>query len=226
MGHSSCDQNFEDLMLWRALEQIEHGFYIDAGVGPPDADSVTRLFSKHGRRGINIEVNPELFAELAERRPSDVNLNLAVGAREGVVTINFVKDGGSGLPTIQDDYARLHHVQGWETEPATVSQFTLTTGPGICRPITTSISVRPTSKAMKRRFWREMTGRGIGRGSCSWRRPAPISSRPMSDRFFPAERRDPGPCFSTRQYLEAHALPLGTNSTIHYRFNRPHQPAR
>ncbi len=122
----SYAQNFEDVMLWRALGQIERGFYIDAGAWSPDADSVTRLFSERGWRGINIEPNPEVFAKLAERRPIDVNLNLAVGAREGLATINFVKDGGSGLSTMQDDYARLHQAQGWETEPATVSQSTLT----------------------------------------------------------------------------------------------------
>jgi FkbM family methyltransferase len=122
----SYAQNFEDVMLWRALGQIEGGFYVDAGAWSPDADSVTRLFSERGWRGINIEPNPELFAKLAERRPNDVNLNLAVGAREGLATINLVKDGGSGLSTMRDDYARLHQAQGWEIHQATVSQSTLT----------------------------------------------------------------------------------------------------
>ena len=114
-------------MLWRVLGQIERGFYIDAGAWSPDADSVTRLFSERGWRGINIEPNRELFAKLAERRPDDVNLNLAVGARECLATINLVKDGGSGLSTMRDDYARLHQAQGWEIEQATVSQSTLST---------------------------------------------------------------------------------------------------
>jgi FkbM family methyltransferase len=123
----SYAQNFEDVMLWRALGQIERGFYIDVGAWSPDADSVTKLFSERGWRGINIEPNPELFAKLAERRPNDVNLNLAVGAKDGLATINFVKDGGSGLSTMLDEYTRLHQAQGWETEPAIVSQSTLTT---------------------------------------------------------------------------------------------------
>jgi FkbM family methyltransferase len=121
----SYAQNFEDVMLWRALGQVERGFYVDAGAWSPDADSVTRLFSERGWRGINIEPNPELFAKLAERRPNDVNLNLAVGAREGLATINLVKNGGSGLSTMRDDYAQLHQAQGWEIERATVTQSTL-----------------------------------------------------------------------------------------------------
>jgi FkbM family methyltransferase len=127
MGLISYAQNFEDVMLWRALGQIERGFYVDAGAWSPDADSVTKLFSERGWRGINIEPNPELFAELAERRPNDVNLNLAVGAREGLAIIHLVKNGGSGLSTMRDDYAQLRQAQGWEIEQATVSQSTLTT---------------------------------------------------------------------------------------------------
>jgi FkbM family methyltransferase len=127
MGLISYAQNFEDVMLWRALGQIERGFYVDAGAWSPDADSVTKLFSERGWRGINIEPNPELFAELAERRPNDVNLNLAVGAREGLAIIHLVKNGGSRLSTMRDDYAQLRQAQGWEIEQATVSQSTLTT---------------------------------------------------------------------------------------------------
>ena len=129
MGLISYAQNFEDVMLWRALGQIERGFYVDAGAWSPDADSVTRLFSERGWRGINIEPNPELFAKLFERRPNDVNLNLAVGEGEGegLATINLVKTGGSDLSTMRDDYAQLHQAQGWEIEQATVSQSTLTT---------------------------------------------------------------------------------------------------
>jgi FkbM family methyltransferase len=127
MGLISYAQNFEDVMLWRALGQIERGFYVDAGAWSPDTDSVTRLFSERGWRGINIEPNPGIFAKLAEGRPNDVNLNLAVGAREGLATIHLVKNGGSGLSTMRDDYAQLCQARGCEIEQATVSQSTLTT---------------------------------------------------------------------------------------------------
>jgi hypothetical protein len=44
-------------------------------------------------------------------------------------------------------------------------------------------------------------------------------------RYGAAEGRDPGPYFSTRQYLEVHALPPGSNPIIHYALNHPRQPA-
>jgi hypothetical protein len=40
----SYAQNFEDVLLWRALRQVRNGFYIDVGAAHPDIDSVTRAF--------------------------------------------------------------------------------------------------------------------------------------------------------------------------------------
>ena len=55
MSIISYAQNFEDVMLWRALGQIEHGFYIDIGAQDPIIDSVSLAFYEHGWRGIHVE---------------------------------------------------------------------------------------------------------------------------------------------------------------------------
>ncbi|HZF37393.1 MAG TPA: FkbM family methyltransferase, partial [Blastocatellia bacterium] len=44
MSFISYAQNFEDVMLWRALKHIDRGFYIDVGANDPDLDSVTKAF--------------------------------------------------------------------------------------------------------------------------------------------------------------------------------------
>lgn len=54
----SYAQNFEDVMLMRALASIEKGFYIDVGAAWPDQDSVTKAFYEKGWLGVNIEPNP------------------------------------------------------------------------------------------------------------------------------------------------------------------------
>ena len=54
----SYAQNFEDVILWRALRDVPNGFYIDIGAGHPVADSVTMHFYEHGWRGINVEPDP------------------------------------------------------------------------------------------------------------------------------------------------------------------------
>jgi hypothetical protein len=44
MSFISYAQNFEDVMLWRALQHVERGFYIDVGANDPTIDSVTKAF--------------------------------------------------------------------------------------------------------------------------------------------------------------------------------------
>jgi len=76
---TSFAQNFEDVLLRRALQDIEHGFYVDIGASDPTVHSVTRWFYNCGWRGVNVEPNPEAFAQLVERRPRDINLDCAIG---------------------------------------------------------------------------------------------------------------------------------------------------
>ena len=104
MTFISYAQNFEDVMLRRALRHVENGFYIDVGAWSPDTDSVTRAFYERGWSGINVEPNPEFHAQLQERRARDRNLCLAVGDREGSLTMNFL--GNPGLSTHTPHYLR------------------------------------------------------------------------------------------------------------------------
>jgi FkbM family methyltransferase len=90
----SYAQNFEDVILWRALKDIPNGLYIDVGAWSPDIDSVTRAFYEHGWRGINIEPNPEFISLYKERRPEDINLSLAVSTKTGVESILFFENPG------------------------------------------------------------------------------------------------------------------------------------
>jgi len=123
MSFVSYAQNFEDVMLWRVLKHVEHGFYIDIGAWSPDLDSVTRTFYERGWRGINIEPNPEFHRQLQERRPLDRNFRVAVGEREGVLAMNFL--GNPGLSTLDDAIAEKHIQAGWGLERQEVQVTTL-----------------------------------------------------------------------------------------------------
>jgi FkbM family methyltransferase len=83
----SYAQNFEDVMLWRALRGISDGFYIDVGANDPTGDSVTNAFYARGWCGINIEPIDRHYQELQRLRPRDVNLKCAVGAVIGEIEI-------------------------------------------------------------------------------------------------------------------------------------------
>jgi FkbM family methyltransferase len=97
----SYAQNFEDVMLWRALKHVEHGFYIDVGAFSPSEHSVTLAFYERGWRGINIEPHPAYHREFLSARSRDVNLDVALGDRSGDLMMHFVTE--TGLSTL-DDY--------------------------------------------------------------------------------------------------------------------------
>lgn len=83
----SYAQNFEDVMLWRALHHIENGFYIDVGANDPTIASVTRVFYERGWNGINIEPLSTHSKDLQRERERDINLCCAAGATPGEIDI-------------------------------------------------------------------------------------------------------------------------------------------
>lgn len=80
MSFITYSQNFEDLMLWRALKDVQNGFYIDVGANDPIKDSVTKAFYDKGWSGINIEPEYRFFKALRKDRLRDVNLHCAVSS--------------------------------------------------------------------------------------------------------------------------------------------------
>ena len=85
MPVTSYAQNFEDVMLARAFPG-EKGFYVDVGANDPDIDNVTRVFYERGWSGINIEPLAANMKALLKKRARDINLEIAVGEKEGSIT--------------------------------------------------------------------------------------------------------------------------------------------
>jgi len=123
MTFVSFAQNFEDVMLWRALSGIKTGFYVDAGAWSPDIDSVTRAFYEHGWQGINVEPNPIWHSMLCEKRPRDINLPLALGDKLEMLELYIV--GDTGLSTTDIDYAKEHESKGYSIQSISCSITTL-----------------------------------------------------------------------------------------------------
>ncbi|MES2297867.1 MAG: FkbM family methyltransferase [Pseudomonadota bacterium] len=111
MSFLSYAQNNEDVLLWRALGHVPHGFYIDVGANSPIEHSVTKAFYDAGWRGINIEPMPSYAAAFAQQRERDINLTLAAGAVEGEITLFDVPDV-NGWATVDATVARAHQAEG------------------------------------------------------------------------------------------------------------------
>jgi len=123
MTFISYAQNFEDVMLMRALKGVKRGCYIDVGACAPDADSVTRLFYEQGWRGINVEPNPHYLSLLSEQRAGDKNLGIALSDAEGMQTFHVI--GDTGLSSLSAEIAATHKTAGMSSTEISVSVLTL-----------------------------------------------------------------------------------------------------
>jgi len=110
----SYAQNGEDAMLWRALRDVRDGFYIDVGAQDPRADSVTLAFYERGWSGINIEPVTESFRRLQKARPRDINLNVAIGDKPGILP--FYRLPRTGLSTLDRAQAEEHRAAGFKVQ--------------------------------------------------------------------------------------------------------------
>ncbi|MDP1845276.1 MAG: FkbM family methyltransferase [Candidatus Moranbacteria bacterium] len=81
----SYAQNFEDIILWRALKHVSKGFYIDVGAFDPQIESVTKWFYDNDWRGINVEPLEKYYDLFLLQRPKDINLNFFVSDTVGDV---------------------------------------------------------------------------------------------------------------------------------------------
>jgi FkbM family methyltransferase len=119
----SYAQNFEDVILWRALKHIDRGFYVDCGAYDPTHDSVTKAFYDRGWRGINIEPISSLLQMFVVQRPLDANLAVAVSDISN--RAEFYEIAGTGLSTLCQTIAQQHIKAGLNTRVTNVPTTTL-----------------------------------------------------------------------------------------------------
>lgn len=123
MGFISYAQNYEDVILRRALKNVDKGFYIDVGACDPDFLSVTKTFYMEGWSGINIEPIQAEYNKLCKERPRDITLQTVAGSTKGEVTIWQTKT--AGLASTNESAIDNLKKDGWEGEPVKVKCTTL-----------------------------------------------------------------------------------------------------
>lgn len=109
MNKVSYSQNLEDIVLYKALFDVENGKYVDVGAGHPEEMSVTKLFYDLGWSGINIEPNSAFFNELENQRPRDLNMRVLVSDKSE--TLAYFSIPG-GLSTADQNLSQLYEATG------------------------------------------------------------------------------------------------------------------
>ena len=110
-------------MLWRALGDVGAGFFIDVGAQHPIKDSVSKIFSEHGWRGIHVEPTPEFSDMLRKDRPNETVIAAVVSENQGTVTFFNIAD--TGLSTGRRDIAEAHAAAGYPYREITVPTVSL-----------------------------------------------------------------------------------------------------
>ena len=119
----SYAQNFEDVILWRALGTIERGFYIDLGAQDPVIDSVSLAFYEKGWRGVHVEPIPAYAQKLRAARPDEEIIEAAIASTRGRLTIREFAD--TGLSTGRNEIAERHEAKGFTSKPIEVEALRL-----------------------------------------------------------------------------------------------------
>ena len=119
----SYAQNFEDVMLWRALSHVQEGFFLDIGAQHPIVDSVSLLFYERGWRGVHVEPTVRYASMLREHRKEDVVIEAAVGKKRGVIKFFEIPD--TGISTASEVIAKQHQERGFNIREVEVQSITL-----------------------------------------------------------------------------------------------------
>lgn len=123
MAITSYAQNFEDVLLWRALGHIEGGFYVDVGAQHPVIDSISRAFYERGWRGVHVEPTVFYADLLRDDRPDELVIQAAIAEQRGLLSFFEIPD--TGLSTASPKVAEHHREQGYAVRNTTVTALTL-----------------------------------------------------------------------------------------------------
>lgn len=111
MTLTSYAQNYEDVLLRRALSHVSNGTYIDVGAQDPVTDSVSLCFYQAGWRGIHVEPTPAYAARLRSARPDETVIEAAVSTSAGPLPLFEIPD--TGLSTASKSIAERHGSVGY-----------------------------------------------------------------------------------------------------------------
>src|ERR1700761_7762850 len=107
---TSYAQNFEDVALMRAFNNLEGGVYVDVGAQDPVNDSVSLAFYERGWRGVHVEPVPEFAEGLRRGRPDELVIQAVV--RTTTEPMMFYAIAETGLSTGDPQIAAGHLAEG------------------------------------------------------------------------------------------------------------------
>jgi FkbM family methyltransferase len=125
MTYLSFTRNREDVLIMRALQYVERGFYVDVGAFQPMIDSNTFALYQRGWRGIVVEPQRRLHALWERDRPRDIMVGVAIGASEGMAHFHEFA-GMEQNATTDSGVAAMHQADGHQASCTSIPRASLT----------------------------------------------------------------------------------------------------
>lgn len=100
----SYSQDYEDVIMDKALGNKAAGTYLDIGAFDPVDLSNTKRFYDRGWRGCNVEPEPVRFRKFMQERPDDINLNVGVSDCAGQLVFFDFEEGA--YSTFSEEHAK------------------------------------------------------------------------------------------------------------------------
>ena len=116
-------QNFEDIILMRALQDTKEGNYIDIGANDPIDDSVSYMFHSKGWHGIHVDPSEYYAKRLRSARPNDIVLQKFVSSNDQ--SVKFFDFPGTGWGTSDEKLAYRYKENGYDYVDLSVPTISL-----------------------------------------------------------------------------------------------------
>ena len=113
----SFSQQGEDIVLYHVMHEllkIEQPVYMDVGAAFPVDGNNTYLLYTTGARGVLVEPNPALAAQLREKRPGDIVVEAGIGVAEATEADYYQIKGNAMLNTFSPE--QVAELQQGKTE--------------------------------------------------------------------------------------------------------------
>jgi FkbM family methyltransferase len=121
----SFSKSGEDIQLKQLLKLNRTGVYVDVGCWDPIKASNSYYFHLRGWKGICIDPNPKMKELFAQKRPSDIFVNAAVGSGSENLTYYMLENQYSSMNTLDFDFIKNNNLENKVVDEVKITTVSL-----------------------------------------------------------------------------------------------------
>lgn len=107
----SFSKSGDDIQLFKLINSIKPGVYVDIGCWHPIKASNSYFFHLRKWKGLCIDANPDLKPLYKKYRSGDIFLNYGIGTSEEPMVFNFLNEGFSSMNTFNMEFLKSENLE-------------------------------------------------------------------------------------------------------------------